>query len=178
MTDDNDIDDQEHKVEADTSLYLAEAIFPSEILPAYAGISTKAEAKHYAAVEATTLLGEAVIDIIKDLKDLQEKHKETKLKYDKSTKDSTKKKNWDNYVKEANKLKMTVDKTILAHYRIHTRQQLTHGVSVKGRGRQEATGIQTSHRTGTSPPIHKRSRWEKLTGGNKEPTIGEKVNDK
>ena len=178
MTDNNDIEDQEHKLEADTSLYLAEAIFPSDVLPAYAGISTKAEAKHYAAVEATTLLGEAVIDIIKELKDLQEAHRKTRSGYSKSTLDSTKKRNWDKYVKDAKNLKMKVDKKILEHYRIHTIQQLTHGVSVKGRGRQEATGIQTSHRTGTSPPIHRRSKWERLTGGNKEPSIGERPNVK
>ncbi len=173
-----DIDDQETQVQAQTSLYLAEAMFPGDELPDYAGVSSKIEAKHYSAVEASTHLGEKVIDLIKELKVLQDSYKQKELIVINKAKESHKKKHYDQYVKDAKEIKMRIDKQILQNYRTHTKKQLTHGVSVKGRGRQEATGIQTSHKTGTTPAIHKRSKWERLTGQNKEPKPGEQASVK
>ncbi len=170
-----DIDDQETQVQAQTSLYLAEAMFPDDELPDYAGVSSKIEAKHYSAVEASTQLGEEVIDLIKKLKVLQEVYKTKESIVIKEAKAKHKKAHYMKYVKDAKEIKMEIDKKILKNYRRHTKKQLTHGVSVKGRGRQEATGIQTSHKTGTTPAIHKRSKWERLTGQNKEPKPGEQA---
>lgn len=173
-----EIDDQESQVQAQTSLYLAEAMFPDDELPDYAGVSSKIEAKHYSAVEASTQLGEKVIDLIKELKVLQDSYKKKELILINKAKASHKDKHYEKYVKEAKEIKMRIDKEILSNYRKHTKKQLTHGVSVKGRGRQEATGIQTSHKTGTTAPIHKRSLKDKLLGRNKEPSIGERANIK
>lgn len=207
--------------------YLEQAMFPGDKLPAYAHISSKLQASHYAAVEASTELGNNIIGVVKELKDKQIEYydnielfktdtviglndlkqtfllnifehkkffnkkkpkkyvdeiKEIRTKYFfdvrqyKNERKQDQKDNYEIYCNEVNDIAAKVKKQILTSYQMHVLYQYTHGVSVKGQGRKEATGLGISKNpNGTPLKEHKRSRMDKLFNRNKEPAVNEVV---